>query len=479
MLTPEQKEAAKLIITNSLKKRVLPLLSKKNDCQHIIDGKYIFTQGDHLGQIDPWKGVGYGTKKTVDKFDVLYVMAAVANNVGRYDSAAAAAGHAIFLPTNPETIAGGLLNKQLIEDDAFISKQILDTPLAMNQLGCSIRKIPAQEAIFQYILKNGGSVILFGNKIPPFYTEGGHYVFIRSYDEKTDTYLIGQSFLQDYTLQDFINPYTFDQLFKRIYDDSGVLIRIDGIQFTWGVVDGYYSNINSGYAGSSTTGYAGPKKAGFSKAFAGTGEAAVDHGRTKASFEWSGIDTSMSSYQLRRKTNTRLANRTSNFSNDYNEFVESLIRKREIDDYGAINIKTDDLYENPQTNNRGQWVWVGYNTKEGFHVYKNAYDTADPEATYIHLLDGPGYVKFTSDANGNTILVDAEPLYEVFGSTKEGYTIYRNIKDITTNPFYIKTVSTPALAYYKYETNNAGATVLPVDPSILAANIELRKNAVA
>ena len=40
MPTPEQE-----LILNGLKKTVLPLLSKKNDGQHIINGKYIFTQG--------------------------------------------------------------------------------------------------------------------------------------------------------------------------------------------------------------------------------------------------------------------------------------------------------------------------------------------------------------------------------------------------------------------------------------------------
>ena len=331
----------------------------------------------------------------------------------------------------------------------------------MNQLGCSIRQIPVNDKIFQYILEKGGSVILYGDKIPPFYTNG-HYIFLRSYDKKTGTYLIGQSFLQDYTLRDFTIPYTFTELFKEIKAVGGERIRVDGVAFAWGVVDGAFSN--PGGVAAITSGATTPAATG----------------RTAADFSWFGKDLSQGSYQVRWGSNTKSGIEARASIGGTNVAKNSLERQREqfIKDK-VFGEDSDDFYLAPLQPTGNNYQYIGFDTLEGFHIYKNQFDTEDPAARYIHLLNGLGYVKFTTDANNNTILVDAAPLYVVYGQTKEGYTIYFNKKDISANPYYIKTASTPALAYYKYNVDNSGKTILPVDPAISAVNLEIFADIVA
>ena len=453
MPTPEQE-----LILNGLKKTVLPLLSKKNDGQHIINGKYIFTQGTLFNQNPPWANTAYGAL-VVNNLDILHVIAAVANNVGRTASAIGIKKTIIALPTNPGIIATTIGTTYI--SGQTIRKEILDTPTVMNQLGCSIRQIPVNDKIFQYILEKGGSVILYGDKIPPFYTNG-HYIFLRSYDKKTGTYLIGQSFLQDYTLRDFTIPYTFTELFKEIKAVGGERIRVDGVAFAWGVVDGAFSN--PGGVAAITSGATTPAATG----------------RTAADFSWFGKDLSQGSYQVRWGSNTKSGIEARASIGGTNVAKNSLERQREqfIKDK-VFGEDSDDFYLAPLQPTGNNYQYIGFDTLEGFHIYKNQFDTEDPAARYIHLLNGLGYVKFTTDANNNTILVDAAPLYVVYGQTKEGYTIYFNKKDISANPYYIKTASTPALAYYKYNVDNSGKTILPVDPAISAVNLEIFADIVA
>ena len=185
------------------------ILDPKGTGMHVIDNKIIFQQIPALGQTPPWSKMIYGPKNPAGE--------QVAGYTDIADSGCGLCSLAapLRMLTKNNSINPGMLARKYGKYHVknVGSKFTLMTEVPID-FGCMGQEIPLKKAIFTRCLDEGKYIVIVGKTIPPFYGEG-HFVYIRSYDDMTDAFSIGNSYPIGAGVYDFIKPYTWEMLTSK------------------------------------------------------------------------------------------------------------------------------------------------------------------------------------------------------------------------------------------------------------------------
>ena len=185
------------------------LLDKNKTGMHVIDNHIIFQQKPALGQTPPWSKTIYGPKDASGKQISGY------SDIADSGCGLCALAAPLRMLTKNKSIDPGMLarkyGKYHVKNVGTDWNLMTDAPI---DFGCMGEKIPIKKDIFIRNLKEGRYIIIVGKTIPPFYGDG-HFVYIRSYDDMTDSFNIGQSFPIGIAALDFIKSYTWEMLTSK------------------------------------------------------------------------------------------------------------------------------------------------------------------------------------------------------------------------------------------------------------------------